>query len=86
MRVSSLNLTSNFPIYMSICLMFHCSVSLEGSDTVLYLQPGDKKVIKAAGEDTSWFVSCRGDTGDKLLWSHLTSGMDTWDTSGHLDI
>ena len=65
--------------------MFHCSVSLEGSDTVLYLQPGDKKVIKAAGEDTSWFVSCRGDTGDKLLWSHLTSGMDTWDTSGYLD-
>ena len=65
-------------------------VSLESSRTTLYLQPGDKKVqtenshhsvntwtlqvIKAAGEDNSAFVSCRGEAGERLTWSHLTPG------------
>ena len=50
---------------------------------MLYLQPGDKKVIKAAGEDNSWFVSCRGDTGDHISWSHLTSSGDMVSVSDH---
>ena len=30
------------------------------------------QVIKAAGEDNSAFVSCRGEAGERLTWSHLT--------------
>ena len=36
----------------------------------LVLQPGDKKVIKQAGEDSSWFVSCRGAASRSLVWLH----------------
>ena len=32
------------------------------------------QVIKAAGEDNSAFVSCRGEAGERLTWSHLTPG------------
>lgn len=49
-------------------------VSLESSRTSIYLQPGDKKVIKAAGDDNSAFVSCRGEAGERLSWAHLSPG------------
>ena len=31
-------------------------------------------MIKAAGEDNSAFVSCWGEAGERLTWSHLTPG------------
>ena len=31
-------------------------------------------MIKAAGDDNSAFVSCRGEAGERLTWSHLTPG------------
>ena len=62
---------------------FYIAVSLETSNGILYLQTVDKKVIKAAGEDNSWFVSCRGDTGDKLAWSHKTSAGNIVSVSPH---
>ena len=43
--------------------------------TGLLLQPSDKKVIKQAGEDSSWFVSCRGGGRDSsgIEWQHRSS-------------
>ena len=39
------------------------------------LQPSDKKVIKQAGEDSSWFVSCRSGEVESvgLEWQHRTT-------------
>ena len=31
-------------------------------------------MIKAAGDDNSAFVSCRGEAGERLSWVHLTPG------------
>ena len=31
-------------------------------------------MIKAAGDDNSAFVSCRGEAGERLSWAHLTPG------------
>ena len=41
----------------------------------LVLQPGDKKVIKQAGEDSSWFVSCTAGEAEAgaLEWQHRTT-------------
>ena len=50
---------------------------------MLYLQPGDRKVIQWAGEDNSWFVSCRGDSGDQLSWSHVSSSGESVVVSDH---
>ena len=47
---------------------------VEGERQGLVLQPGDKKVIKQAGEDSSWFVSCRGAASSSLAWLHRTAG------------
>lgn len=71
-----------FLILMCVYTLVH-KVSLETSNGILYLQTVDKKVIKAGGEDNSWFVSCRGDTGDKLSWSHKTSAGNIVSVSPH---
>lgn len=31
-------------------------------------------MIKAAGDDNSAFVSCRGEAGERLSWAHLSPG------------
>ena len=48
-------------------------VAGKGAGAGLVLQPGDKKVIKQAGEDSSWFVSCRGAASRSLVWLHRTT-------------
>ena len=46
---------------------------VEGERQTLLLQPADKKVIKQAGLDSSWFVSCRGQSSHSLEWLHRTA-------------
>lgn len=68
MRLPSLVLnTENMTRLVLLMTLGLVAGRLEG----LVLQPSDKKVIKQAGEDSSWFVSCRGQ--GSLMWQHRTT-------------